>query len=119
MKREGVYKKEFGSNSKNGPKNGLCKEWYQYGQLYSERVYTNGIEVIPEPEVVKQRTTNDCLIYKEPPTPDQRYLVCSFTEDHVMNHQFMAEFRKTSKLRDIKCVYCNHVVKSVVYEQTE
>ena len=104
---------------KDGREEGVWRTWYYSGNLWSEGGYKDG----RKEGVWKYWFENGKLqsekIYKEPPTPGQRYLVCSFSEDHIMNHGFMVEFKKTGDLAHIRCVYCQHPVKSEIHEQIE
>jgi hypothetical protein len=102
---------------KDGKKEGIWREWHVNGQFKSERTYRDGIEVTPEPECLDRKTSSECLIYKEVPTPGTKYLLCEFSEEHVMDYNFMEGFKKTANLTEIKCMYCNHPVKPEVYKQ--
>jgi hypothetical protein len=109
LRNEGIYNQ--------GKREGVWKFWCINGKLVREISYRNDNEVTPEPECLERKTSSECLIYKEVPTPGTKYLVCEFSEEHVMDYNFIEGFKKTANLKEIKCMYCNHPVKREVYKQ--
>lgn len=66
----------------------------------------------------EKKTEHECLIYKCLPAPGAKYLECSFSEEHVMDYDFMVNFKKTNLLYRMDCIYCQvHKVKKEIYEQ--
>jgi hypothetical protein len=68
--------------------------------------------------LVPKHTNTECLIYKTVPEPGTKYLSCSFNSDeHIMDYDFMCNFKNTTYLKDITCVYCSNKVNEEIYEQ--
>lgn len=103
-----------------GVVDGWVRKWDDSGKLIQECMYKRGSRVETEvPDSTKRHTDRNCLIYKDVPESGQKYLLCSFSEDHVMNYNFMKEFTKFSRLSAIRCVYCDHQVQQQLFEQTD
>jgi hypothetical protein len=79
------------------------KEWWVNGAKLSEQY------VLP-PEI-KRRTTNECLVFHEIPVPNQKYRICSFSEEHVFTLEGLTGFQKD------RCFYCQHPLIEEVYIQ--
>jgi hypothetical protein len=93
-------------------------EWGPEGKLLRHEMKVGGkiypIDNYPEKN---KRTDHPCIIYKHVPEPNTKYLECSFSEEHVMDYEFVMKFTKKFTLDGVKCVYCGQEVKNEVYKQ--
>lgn len=64
-----------------------------------------------------KRTDHEDLIYKTELEPGERYVECSFTDEHVVNYEFIKTFQKTDDPNNMKCPYCTNNIKDDIYEQ--
>ena len=111
-----------------------AREWWENGQRHrvggpavewadgSRSWWENGVQ-IPEPTLEREfeeeirKTEAEDLIYKTPLEPGSKYLLCSFSEDHVLDYGFMTQFAKTRDIARIKCPYCQNKVVERVFIQ--
>jgi antitoxin component YwqK of YwqJK toxin-antitoxin module len=96
----------------------FCKTWNPDRILkeHYKLVGCTRVELI-EIKCLRKKTDHECLIFKAAPDPGCKYLECTFSEDHVMEYEFMRGFGKTSNIDNMKCVYCGGKLKNEIYEQ--
>lgn len=95
------------------------RSWDSNGVLIQNDVIIKGVTYpMILHTTIPKKTEHECLIYKCLPTPGAKYLECSFSEEHVMDYDFMVNFKKTNLLDRMDCIYCQvHKVKKEIYEQ--
>lgn len=95
------------------------RSWDSNGVLIQNDVIIKGVTypmILHTPR--EKKTEHECLIYKFLPDPGAKYLECSFSEEHVMDYDFMVNFKKTNTLDRMDCIYCQvHKVRKEIYEQ--
>lgn len=64
-----------------------------------------------------KHTDHEDLIYKTEFEPGEKYVECSFTDEHVTNYEFIKSFQKTDIPSKMKCPYCTNNIKEDIYEQ--
>lgn len=99
---------------KIGKRNGFWKEYSEEGNETIKEYEKNKV-VITTIETIKRKTDTECLIYKEVPPTGNTYIRCK--HDHIMDYEFMVQFKKTKQLKNIKCVYCSNSIINKIYEQ--
>ena len=104
---------------KDGKADGVWRYWSRDGTLEREDMWKGYTKIVPEPPLSKKRTQHPCIVYKDIPPPGSKYLECTFSEEHVVDHAFITEFSKTTDLGTIKCLYCRYPLKAEVFEQIE
>lgn len=66
---------------------------------------------------IPKHTDHEDLIYKTEFEAGERYVECSFTDEHVVNYEFIKTFQKTTTPSKMKCPYCTNNIKEDIYEQ--
>lgn len=95
---------EYGGMFKQGRQRGVWVFWNLDGTVRD--IFDHGVH--------KKHNPHPCVIFKEPLDSGEEYLVCTFSDEHVHQYQFMLNFNQRSTMR---CLYCQSPMSDVVYEQ--
>jgi antitoxin component YwqK of YwqJK toxin-antitoxin module len=119
-KREGIWKSWFDNGQlwsegeyKDGIRVGVWKQWEEDGTPQSNILWKDGEEVTSEAEIILRETTHYCIIYKKIPDSNTKYKLCTFSEEHVHDYEFIA----SQSTPVTHCYYCQHPLRDSVYQQ--
>jgi hypothetical protein len=117
---EGLWKRwhpngklESEGEFQDSKKEGVWKHWEEDGTPKSDIRWKNGKEVIPEPVSILRETTHPCIIYKEVPEAGSKYKLCTFSEEHVHDYDFLS----SQPAPVTRCYYCQNPLRDAVYQQ--
>jgi antitoxin component YwqK of YwqJK toxin-antitoxin module len=111
--------------------------WYSNGQLSEDIFYQDGVPVegtrwnqdgtvaesysppIPpaEPVVVPRETKHTCLILHDVIPSGDKYMMCSFSEEHVHDYNALQSFLRAARQTKATCQYCTNPMKEEIYQQ--
>jgi hypothetical protein len=117
-------------------KDGVHLTWSQTGQLLSEITYEKDVPVagsewdesgnlvktferaIPNEQLVVQRETkHTCMILHDEIPSGGKYMLCSFSEEHVHDYNALQSFMWTARQTKATCQYCTNPMKEEIYQQ--
>jgi antitoxin component YwqK of YwqJK toxin-antitoxin module len=118
-------------------KTGRHLSWYSNGQLQSDIVFEEGIPVEgtrwnqdgtvaetyspsnppSEPVVVQRETKYTCLILHDEIPSGDKYMLCSFSEEHVHDYNALQSFLRAARQTRATCQYCTNPMKEEIYQQ--
>jgi hypothetical protein len=105
LQSEGEYK--------DGNREGIWKEWKEDGTPQPDILWKDGEEATSEAEIILRETTHSCIIYKKIPDSNTKYKLCTFSEEHVHDYEFL----ESQPTPVTKCYYCQHPLGDAVYQQ--
>jgi antitoxin component YwqK of YwqJK toxin-antitoxin module len=118
-------------------KTGRHLAWYSNGQISEDVVYENGMPIegtrwnqdgsvsetysLPnppaEPVVVQRETKHTCLILHDVISSGDKYMLCSFSEEHVHDYNSLQSFLRAARQTRATCQYCTNPMKEEIYQQ--
>jgi DNA-directed RNA polymerase subunit L len=80
------------------------------------------VQVAAEIEQKKQsitmkKTKYTCLILRNRILSGDKYMLCSFSEEHVHNYNALQNYLRTTRKPKATCQYCKHPMKEEIYQQ--
>lgn len=70
-----------------------------------------------QPLIVERETKHECIIYHCEVPSGEKYMVCSFSEEHVHSYTPLQNFLRVSHQKEATCQYCTNPMKGVIYKQ--
>jgi hypothetical protein len=114
---------------------GRFQIWFENGQKQSDIVYDHDVPmegtqwnqdgsvaetygVIREETIIVQRETKyTCLILHDAIPSGDKYMMCSFSEEHVHDYNALQSFLRTARQTKATCQYCTNPMKEEIYQQ--
>jgi antitoxin component YwqK of YwqJK toxin-antitoxin module len=116
-------------------KEGEHLEWYEDGTAKSVVFYERNVEVegmwwdrngvlekivskCPfQSEIIQRETKHICLILHDVIPSGDKYMLCSFSEEHVHDYNALQSFFRAARQTEATCQYCSNTMREEIYQQ--